>query len=59
MEIIKEIPMIVKNETLTKTNVAPPIEYDVQINDQFLDNLSRDQVIEIQHIIDGFLQARV
>ena len=47
--------MIVKNETLTKAND----EYDVQINDQFLDNLSRDQVIEIQHIIDGFLQARV
>ena len=51
--------MIVKNETLTKVNITPPIEYDVQINDQFLDNLSRDQVIEIQHIIDGFLQARV
>ena len=49
------MPMIVKNETLTKANV----EYDVQINDQFLDNLSRDQVIEIQHIIDGFLQARI
>ena len=49
------MPMIVKNETLTKANV----EHDVQINDQFLDNLSRDQVIEIQHIIDGFLQARV
>lgn len=53
------MPMIVKNETLTKVNITPPIEYDVQINDQFLDNLSRDQVIEIQHIIDGFLQARV
>ena len=47
--------MIVKNETLTKANV----EYDVQINDQLLDNLSRDQVMEIQHIIDGFLQARI
>lgn len=59
IEIIKEMPMIVKNETLTKVNITPPIEYDVQINDQFLDNLSRDQVMEIQHIIDGFLQARI
>ncbi len=53
------MPMIVKNKTLTKVNVVPPIEYEVQINDQVLDNLSRDQVMEIQHVIEGFLQARV
>lgn len=55
IEIIKDIPMIVKSETLTEVNVAPKIEYNVQINDQGLDGLSYSQVMEIQSVIKHFL----
>lgn len=56
IETIKEIPMILKSETLTKINVAPKVEYDVVINDQGLSGLSREQVMEIQGVIDRFLE---
>ncbi len=48
--------MILKSETLTEITVAPKIEYDVQINDQGLGGLSRDQVMEIQGVIGRFLE---
>lgn len=54
--VIKEIPMILKSETLTKINVAPKVEYGVEINDQGLSGLSRDQVMEIQGVIGRFLE---
>lgn len=59
IETIKEIPMILKSETLTKINVAPKVEYDVVINDQGLSGLSREQVMEIQGVIDRFLENMV
>ena len=34
IDITRETPMIIKNETLTRINEIPKIEYDVQINDQ-------------------------
>ena len=51
--------MILKSETLTKINVAPKVEYDVVINDQGLSGLSREQVMEIQGVIDRFLENMV
>ena len=59
IETIKEIPMILKSETLTKINVAPKVAYDVVINDQGLSGLSREQVMEIQGVIDRFLENMV
>lgn len=54
---IKDTPMIVKTETLTEIMETPEIKYSVQINDQDLDGLSRDQVIEIQNVIGRFLET--
>ena len=54
----RETPMIIKNETLTRINEIPKIEYDVQINDQGLSYLSRDQVMEIQSVIERFLKQK-
>ena len=50
--------MIIKNETLTRINEIPKIEYEVQINDQGLSYLSRDQVMEIQSVINCFLKQK-
>ena len=59
IETKKEIQMILKSETLTKINVAHKAEYDVVINDQGLSGLSREQVMEIQGVIDRFLENMV
>ncbi len=56
IEVIKDTPMIVKSETLTKISMAPKIKYNVQINDQDFDGLSREQVIKIQTAIGRFLE---
>ena len=58
IDITRETPMIIKNETLTRINEIPKIEYDVQINDQGLSYLSRDQVMEIQSVIERFLKQK-
>ncbi|HJF69607.1 MAG TPA: hypothetical protein K8V05_02510 [Butyricimonas virosa] len=58
IDITRETPMIIKNETLTRINEIPKIEYDVQINDQGLSYLSRDQVMEIQSVIDCLLKQK-
>ena len=58
IDITRETPMIIKNETLTQINEIPKIEYDVQINDQGLSYLSRDQVMEIQSVIERFLKQK-
>ena len=58
INIIRETPMIIKNETLTRINEIPKIEYEVQINDQGLSYLSRDQVMEIQSVINCFLKQK-
>ena len=54
--VIKDTPMILKSETLTEITATPKIEYDVQINDQGLGGLSRDQVMKIQGVIGHFLK---
>ena len=56
IKVIKDTPMIVKSETLTKISMPPKIKYNVQINDQALEDLSRDQVMEIQEVIGRFLE---
>lgn len=56
IEVIKDTPMIVKSEILTKISMPPKIKYNVQINDQALEDLSRDQVIKIQEVIGRFLE---
>ena len=58
IDITRETPMIIKNETLTRINEIPKIEYHVQINDQGLSYLSRDQVMEIQSVIERFLKQK-
>ena len=58
IDITRETPKIIKNETLTRINEIPKIEYDVQINDQGLSYLSRDQVMEIQSVIERFLKQK-
>ncbi len=58
IDITRETPMIIKNETLTRINEIPKIEYDVQINDQGLSYLSRDQVMEIQSVINCLLKQK-
>ena len=58
IDITRETPMIIKNETLTRINEIPKIEYDLQINDQGLSYLSRDQVMEIQSVIERFLKQK-
>ena len=58
IDITRETPMIIKNETLTRINEIPKIEYDVQINNQGLSYLSRDQVMEIQSVIERFLKQK-
>ena len=58
IDITRETPMIIKNETLTRINEIPKIEYDVQINDQGLSYLSRDHVMEIQSVIERFLKQK-
>lgn len=58
IDITRETPMIIKNETLTRINEIPKIEYDVQINDQGLSYLSRNQVMEIQSVIERFLKQK-
>lgn len=58
IDITRKTPMIIKNETLTRINEIPKIEYDVQINDQGLSYLSRDQVMEIQSVIERFLKQK-
>ena len=58
IDITRETPMIIKNETLTRINEIPKIEYDMQINDQGLSYLSRDQVMEIQSVIERFLKQK-
>ena len=58
IDITRETPMIIKNETLTRINEIPKIEYDVQINDQGLSYLSRDQVMERQSVIERFLKQK-
>ena len=56
IKVIKDTPMIVKSEILTKISMPPKIKYNVQINDQALEDLSRDQVMEIQEVIGRFLE---
>ena len=58
IDITRETPMIIKNETLTRINEIPKIEYDVQINNQGLSYLSRNQVMEIQSVIERFLKQK-
>ena len=58
IDITRETPMIIKNETLTRINEIPKIEYDVQINNQGLSYLSRNQVMEIQSVIDCLLKQK-
>lgn len=58
IDITRETPMIIKNETLTRINEIPKIEYDAQINNQGLSYLSRNQVMEIQSVIDCLLKQK-